>query len=104
MRELNLSENLLWRWSDLAEVGGELGNLRALNVSRNRLSDAPDPRLLGRAFAGLRSLVLNDLDYEWGDLLQAARGLPQLECLHLADNRITEVGKLMQMPTYVPVY
>ncbi len=86
-----MSENLLWRWRDVADVGAELAALVALNLSRNRFSDDPDPGLLGLRFANLRSLVLNDLGYDWARLMAVARGLPRLECMHVADNKITQV-------------
>ncbi len=94
VRELNLAENLLWRWADVAEVGRELGMLTALNLACNRFCNSPDPVLLGESFANLRSLVLNDLGYDWPELVEAARGMPRLECLHVASNKISKLTEL----------
>ncbi len=94
VRELNLADNLLWKWEQVAQVGAQLKLLTAVNLAGNRFCDAPHPEKLSDAFCNLRSVVLNDLGYDWPQLLKVASHLPRLEVLHVADNKISHVDEL----------
>lgn len=99
LSELDLSDNLIPDWD--AFVGGlcaALPWLRALNLSRNRLSFPPPTTLEpGRLplpqtlLPGLTTLVLNGCGVGWAQAVTLARQLPSLRELHLCGNGIASL-------------
>lgn len=91
LQELDLTDNLLWRWHEPAQLLHALPRLHTLNLSANRLQLAP-PLSPGPPLASLRALILNGCGVGWGEVcrLQAA-ALPCLRELHVAGNIISSL-------------
>ncbi|KAA0175538.1 hypothetical protein FNF27_02948 [Cafeteria roenbergensis] len=91
--ELDLSSNLLCRWTDIAALGAGAPKLRTLNLSGNAMS-RPTPAdaasLAATPLARLGVLVLSGCGVTMSDLLvlRPAAAFPALRELHLASNCI----------------
>lgn len=81
---LDLSHNLLWQPSTVADLINQLPSLTTLDLSYNRLA----PPLANPPANRLRVLVVNATLLPWRDVLHLARYLPQLEELHACANAI----------------
>ena len=88
LRDIDLSENLLRSWVNLAAILGQVP-LRILNVSLNLL---PVPEVVPvEQFSHLVHLILGDMGYGWTELELLAGDLPQLEILQAHRNQVQEI-------------
>eukprot|EP00094_Tigriopus_californicus_P004608 TCALIF_04438-PA protein Name:"Similar to TBCE Tubulin-specific chaperone E (Pongo abelii)" AED:0.07 eAED:0.07 QI:119/0.4/0.16/1/0.6/0.66/6/0/917 len=86
VRDLDLSENLLNSWTEVARIGQCLPRLKILNVSDNRLAE-PEADLT-QAFPRLRQLLMGQMGYDWDNVERICRNFPQLEILNIFANQI----------------
>ena len=92
MVDVDLSNNLLVAWEEVAALVHALPNLRALTLSHNALQPFPrSPPSLASAFSSLRALVLNAVPCAWSAAyhLASTGSLPLLAELHLAHNALS---------------
>ena len=92
MIDVDLSNNLLVDWVEVAKLVQALPHLRALTLSHNCLQPfPPSPPSLAAAFSNLRALVLNAVPSAWNSALHLASTghFPLLAELHLAHNSIS---------------
>ena len=96
VRELDLSQNLIKNWKDVANIGTKLQKLRVLNVSGNKIPLEPsDLESIREAFASnLKQLVMNEMKYSWKEISQIASAIPNLQILHISNNNITEIDSI----------
>ena len=95
MIDVDLSNNLLGDWSEVADIVRALPQLRALALSQNAMPPFPSsPSSLPSAFSSLRALVLNAVPTAWSSVLQlaAAGHLPVLSELRVAHNAISSLS------------
>ncbi|KAK4688115.1 tubulin-specific chaperone E, partial [Tremellales sp. Uapishka_1] len=92
LRTLNLSQNLISTWSEIAEIVCHLPGLQTLVLNESRLaplkadiSEGTKTRLSG-AFAGIKELHLGNSSVSWAEVLSVQTGFPDLEALYLNDN------------------
>eukprot|EP00002_Diphylleia_rotans_P018844 TRINITY_DN3648_c0_g1_i1.p1 TRINITY_DN3648_c0_g1~~TRINITY_DN3648_c0_g1_i1.p1 ORF type:complete len:550 (-),score=131.60 TRINITY_DN3648_c0_g1_i1:141-1790(-) len=92
LMELDLSQNLLHRWSDLVRLANQLPKLEWLKLSENLLEHVPESdSSMEAAFAGLKVLILNKTHLHWADILKLERSVPLLEEIHVCDNHIDSI-------------
>ena len=90
--DVDLSNNLLVDWAEVAKLVHALPQLRALTLSHNQLQPFPSaPPTLAPSFSNLRALILNAVPSAWSSVLHLAStaSLPLLSELHLAHNAIS---------------
>ncbi|XP_039594051.1 tubulin-specific chaperone E [Polypterus senegalus] len=90
---LDLSENLLASWRNVADIVCRLKKLKVLILSQNKLAIPENPSSLAQAFASLREMALNKASITWSNVLQCAPMWPVLEELYLSDNEICTLQK-----------
>lgn len=96
IQDLDLRENLLHSWADVASLGEQLSRLSVLNIAGNLM----DPLAAGAAsvlagkFASLRVLVLSNTALTWRDAAAAARQMPTLEEMHVCGNGISSLSEV----------
>ncbi|CEG43261.1 Uncharacterized conserved protein [Plasmopara halstedii] len=91
--ELDLSRNLLSKWSDVITIIRELPLLKSLILSGNRfLIDEPVDMIEDSCvFENLKVLVLNQTMLPWKNVQTiVTRHFPKLEELHVADNEYSD--------------
>ena len=107
--ELDLSDNLLNSWTQVAAIAQQLPRLSSLNiryfdsevaaihmlmqfhphVSGNKLPVPDCPRSLALAFANLRHLVINNMGYTWKDIVHCSTMWPSVKRLEAPNNGIS---------------
>ncbi|KAI8810631.1 hypothetical protein BJ742DRAFT_799563, partial [Cladochytrium replicatum] len=99
IEDLDLSRNLLNKWTDVAEICAELQNLKSLRLSNNRfqplfpLPEGLDPYRLGGGFASVTTLALNSTFISWDDVLYIGKWCPSLEELHVGFNMYQNLSR-----------
>lgn len=88
IRELDLRENLLRGWEDIARIGAQLPGLQVLNLADNAVENLPredsaTAELLEGKFPRLQVLILSGTGVGWDTLVRAARHMPRLVEAHL---------------------
>ena len=91
---LDLSNNLLANWLDIAALATALPLLDTLNLSGNILdlqvnSTSIEPKT---TIPSLRTLVLNGCGVTWPQALTLALYFPNLQALHLCGNNLSTLG------------
>lgn len=89
--ELDLTDNLLSKWSEIHLLLQQFSGLEFLNLSNNLLSE---PMAGGHGLADLRmrKLVLNGNKIDWASVDGLVRAMPQLDELHLSTNDLGDPG------------
>ncbi|KAE8151831.1 tubulin-specific chaperone [Aspergillus avenaceus] len=83
--ELDLSRNLLQRWSDVKRICDSLEKLRVLRLNGNRIGPvAEDLR-----FEGITELQLDDTLLEWDEISLLSNQFPSLTTLSVSSNQIS---------------
>ncbi|XP_014777020.1 tubulin-specific chaperone E [Octopus bimaculoides] len=99
--ELDLSDNLLKNWTQVAEITSLIPNLLKLNISDNRLTIPEHAENLSKYFASVQDLVLNRMNYDWVDILSATSMFPSLRGLYVCFNNLDKLnapkGKLTKL-------
>ncbi|XP_040285240.1 tubulin-specific chaperone E [Bufo bufo] len=90
---LNLSNNLLSSWENVADIAFQLQKLKTLDLSENRLSLPSNSSSLASSFGTLKVLSLNRTGVTWNEVLQCAVMWPALEELYLTSNNITSLKR-----------
>ncbi|XP_071368632.1 tubulin-specific chaperone E-like, partial [Centroberyx affinis] len=93
VQTLDLSENLLSCWDDVASITQHMPQLKELMLSHNRLCLPSDPGAQSHAFSSLKLLALTGCSLTWTQILQCAPMWPQLEELCVSQNNITELQR-----------
>ncbi|XP_045187211.2 tubulin-specific chaperone E-like isoform X2 [Mercenaria mercenaria] len=91
---LDLSQNLMSSWAQVAMITKQLKNLNSLNVSENNLELPPDPKLLLSSFSHIKVLFLNRTGYSWQQILQCCDMFPNLEQIHACFNCIEKLSSV----------
>ncbi|XP_045443015.1 tubulin-specific chaperone E [Pipistrellus kuhlii] len=86
---VNLSQNLLSAWEEVAAIAEQLRHLEALDLSDNKLRFPPASPTPTGSFSALKVLVLNSTGVTWAEVLHCAQGWPALEELYLKSNGIS---------------
>eukprot|EP00611_Tribonema_gayanum_P007865 TRINITY_DN172_c0_g1_i8.p1 TRINITY_DN172_c0_g1~~TRINITY_DN172_c0_g1_i8.p1 ORF type:complete len:350 (-),score=107.43 TRINITY_DN172_c0_g1_i8:3598-4647(-) len=99
---LDLKDNLLSDWQEVAAIGRSLPNLRILALAGNKMQPLPRPAppLLAGAFDQLEALVLSSAGLKsWRDVATLVPLLPALRELYLATNRLGDVLQVSSADT-----
>ena len=94
--ELDLTDNLLSDWGDVAEILASFKNLVFLNLSNNLLNQPLDDNnnqikeKLDNNPLHLKKLVLNGNNVDWSAVLALVGRMPLLEEVHLSANNLTD--------------
>jgi hypothetical protein len=97
--KLNLQNNLLYDWDEVATLGMQLSQLEVLELSGNRF--IPLPKLTpvwqpqaGNVFGCLRVLILNATKIQWSQIEYFSSNgcFPELEELHMCANLLSSFG------------
>lgn len=91
---LDLSQNLMSSWAQVAKITQQLKNLQSLNVSENQLELSSDPKSLLSSFSHIKVLFLNRMGYSWQKILQCCDMFPNLEQLHACFNCIEKLSSV----------
>lgn len=94
VQELELDDNLLVSWDEVAEITKQLPRLRRLNMSGNRMKLPSDLGAFAKALPKVSHLILGRMNLKWPDVLCLTRDLPSLKELQAYDNDITEISDL----------
>jgi len=93
--DLDLSMNLLTKWSDIAMIINQIPQLKVLNVSDNRLQ-APCQGI--NVLCNIRVLYLNRMEYDWHEVSCCAQLFSHLQELHACYNQIETIENVMLSP------
>lgn len=91
IKSLDLSENLLSSWSDVAHCISSLQNLRVVNLSRNimQCDDGRNILMVDGLCGHIKTLVLNGCSIQTSDTIRwIARIFPNVTALYLFENQI----------------
>lgn len=91
-KTLILSHNMLTDWSQVALIVHNLTNLTDLVLSFNRLEVPTSDRLDLHSFQAIRTLIIDNIDYDWNDILFCSQMWPNIARLDVWGNRITELS------------
>ncbi|KAF4522685.1 hypothetical protein B566_EDAN010466 [Ephemera danica] len=87
--ELDVRQNLLSSWEDVASITKHLPKLRTLNISQNRMTSESDIDTLLPAFVHIQHLIAGQMELDSNDLLLVAKLFPNLLSFQLVGNNIT---------------
>ena len=95
--EIDLQDNLLWRWSDLAGLAIQIPVLSTLQLHGNKMQNLT-PEVLERlpplSFQGIRVLALNACNISsWSSIQSLEPLLPGVEELYLSSNSLTDLPR-----------
>ena len=90
-KTLVLSYNLLTEWSEVAKIIGFTQSLTDLVLSHNKLKLPNRQQLDLLSFQSIKTLIIDNLDYSWIDILFCAQMWPNIERLDVWGNKITEL-------------
>lgn len=110
--ELDLTDNLLGDWADVAEILAQFRNLVFLNLSNNLLNQPLDDNnnqvneKLDNAPVQLKKLVLNGNNVDWSAVMSLVAKMPYLEEIHLSANNLSDPGqgRSLKHPTLKQIY
>jgi len=97
--ELDLTDNLIADWADVAEILSHFKNLVFLNLSNNLLNQPLDDNnnhvneKLDNTPVQLKKLVLNGNNLDWSAVVSLVRRMPCLEEIHLSANNLNDPGE-----------
>ena len=95
LTELDLSMNILTKWSDIAEIINQMPQLEVLSVSDNRLQ-APSQGIT--VLCKIRVLYLNRMEYDWPKVSCCAQLFAHIQELHACYNQIETVDNVLFSP------
>jgi hypothetical protein len=99
LTELDLSQNLLGSWNELAKITAHMPKLTSLNVSENRLRPPqPDDDTLDNCFDSVQSLFANRMAYDWTTIFDCVKLFPVLQNLHICFNRVSSIDGVLSLP------
>ncbi len=97
MVEIDLQDNLLWRWDEVIRLGVEVPALRALLLHGNKmepLTCSVIERFPANCFANLQVLALNGCNIRsWQQVQMLEPLLPELQELYLANNNLPDLPR-----------
>jgi len=98
IRELDLTDNLLSDWSEVADILLSFKSLVFLNLSNNLLTESLDndndkvQGKLANANLAMEKLVLNGNNVNWDTVVELVNKMPKLDELHLSTNNLADPG------------
>eukprot|EP00092_Neocalanus_flemingeri_P041921 GFUD01045655.1.p1 GENE.GFUD01045655.1~~GFUD01045655.1.p1 ORF type:complete len:545 (-),score=132.58 GFUD01045655.1:10-1644(-) len=98
IRELDLTDNLMSDWSEVAEILLSFKSLTFLNLSNNLLNETfhnnsnQIKEKLDNAILPMNKLVLNGNNVNWTTVVYLVRKMPKLDELHLSANNLGDPG------------
>ncbi|XP_060066843.1 tubulin-specific chaperone cofactor E-like protein [Ylistrum balloti] len=93
VNELDLSGNLLDDWSEVLNIMSHLPFLKFVNLSRNQLVNKKNClQTWETPFTMVESLVLNETNVSWDEVMTMANYLPSLKELHICKNGYTKLS------------
>jgi len=99
--EVDLQDNLLYKWSELAVLTVHVPALKTLLLHGNRMQEvtqAVADALPPLCYSGLRTLALNACNISsWASIQRLAAFLPNLEELYLSGNSLEDLPRSMAM-------
>ena len=102
--DIDLQDNLLWRWSDLASLAIQVPGLRTLQLHGNKMQSlTPDvlDQLPALCFQGIRALALNACNISsWASIQSLESTLPLIEELYLSSNSLTDLPRAKAEAAY----
>ena len=90
-KTLVLSHNLLTDWSQVAKIIENIQSLTDLVLSYNKLKLPAKQELDLISFKSLKTLIIDNMDYDWSDVLFCAKMWPNIERLDVWGNKIREL-------------
>ena len=90
-KTLILSHNLLTDWSQVALIVQNISSLTDLVLSFNKLKIPSVDQLDLKSFQTIKTLIIDNIDYNWNDILFCSQMWPNIERLDVWGNRITEL-------------
>jgi len=100
IRELDLTDNLLSDWSEVANILESFKSLVFLNLSNNMLTEPLDNansqvhEKLDNANLAMEKLVLNGNNVNWDTVVNLVKKMPKLDELHLSTNNLGDPGNV----------
>ena len=85
--ELDISENLLTRWSDVEKIIDQLPFLAWLNISGNHLEISE----CSKSYGSVKVLCANNLRYDWSEITRCTAMFVGLTELYVCFNRISQI-------------
>ncbi|MCJ1373197.1 hypothetical protein MMC20_004424 [Loxospora ochrophaea] len=93
--ELDLSENLLEQWGDIAAICSQLPDLEALKINRNRFRDLSTPMFqeseLRTSCLSIKELGLDETLLSWDQLVILTSAFPSLTHLSFSSNSLSHL-------------
>jgi len=95
LTDLDLSLNLLSKWSAITMMINHVPKLKVLNVSDNRLQ-LPDDNV--NVLCNIQVLYLNRMEYNWSEVSCCAQLFARLQELHACYNQIEKIENVLISP------
>ena len=90
-KTLVLSRNLITDWSEVAKIVQNMQSLTDLVLSLNKLKLPKREELDLLSFQSIKTLIIDNLDYNWSDILFCGQMWPNIERLDVWGNTIAEL-------------
>jgi len=90
-KTLILSNNLLTSWIEIAKIIRNIPSLTDLVLSYNKLKLPLIEEIDFESFKSIKTIVMDNMDYDWNDVVFCTQMWPNIERLDLWGNRITEL-------------
>ncbi|KAJ5068647.1 tubulin-specific chaperone e [Anaeramoeba ignava] len=87
--ELDISYNLLWKWSTIAEILSHFPKLESLNLKSNKMEPF-DSIQINQTFS-LQSITLDQTNVNWEEFSRLSSMLPFLQIVYLCNNEIASI-------------
>jgi len=95
--DIDLQDNLLWKWSELASLAVQVPGMRTLQLHGNKMQNV-SPEIIAElpslCFRGLRVLALNACNISsWGSIQSLEPFMPVIEELYLSNNSLVDLPR-----------
>ncbi|XP_013395926.1 tubulin-specific chaperone E-like [Lingula anatina] len=94
VEELDISQNLIPSWEEVAKIAVQLKKLEILNLSENQLRFPDNPPGLCSAFLCLKTIILNRMQLCWRQVLDFSKMWPDIQEILVCYNNISTISEL----------
>ena len=105
--EIDLQDNLIYQWEELANLTGAIPGLRTVLLHGNKMQKVSSTvlsklSLNATCFSGLRALALNACNIKsWAELQSLESFMPQLEEIYLSKNEFRDLPRAVATAMYI---